>query len=54
MFQSRNHVQVMESIEFVSLLHKQLMEDALVHPDSDKVSELADYKKQAAIQTKKA
>ena len=44
MFQVRNAKTVEDSIQFITALHQQVMEEALNHPDADKVQELIDYK----------
>lgn len=42
--------QVQECLEFLTILHSQLLEEALVHPDADKVEQLIEVKKQRAAE----
>lgn len=46
LFQVCNHKQVEESLNFLMALHSQVMQEALAHPDADKIQELVDYKNQ--------
>ena len=45
-FQYRNHQALKSSLHFLESLHKQVMEEALAHPDADKVQSLVEYKAQ--------
>ena len=46
MFQFRHQEQLKQSLEFLELLHKQVIEECLQHVDCDLVPELVEYKAQ--------
>lgn len=50
MFQHRHSEALSESIKFMEALHKQVMDEALLHPDSDKSAELVEFKQQKAME----
>lgn len=54
MFQHRHSEALKQSLDFLTALHKQILDECIVHPDADKVQELVDYraeqKKQAELQ----
>lgn len=50
MFQHRHTPQLTESLKFLESLHKQVMEEALQHPDADKAPELVEYKQQLVME----
>ena len=52
MFQYRHNDQVKQSLDFLGNLHKQVLDDALSHPDADKVKDLVDYKAEKEAQEK--
>lgn len=50
---SFNHnalVAVEQSLNFLKSLHQQVLEEALAHPDSDKVEELQQFKQSKEVQ----
>ena len=49
MFQHRHQEALKESLKFLEALHKQVMEEALLHSDADKCQELVDYKAQKEL-----
>lgn len=50
MFQHRHQDSLKQSLEFLSALHSQVLEECLSHPDADKYEDLVSYKKQLLAQ----
>lgn len=50
MFQFRHQEALKQSIEFLANLHKQVLDDALSHPEADKVADLVQYKAEKEAQ----
>lgn len=44
MFQFRHQDQLKQSMEFLTALHTQVLDECLLHPDCEKVQDLVDYK----------
>lgn len=44
MFQVSNHMRVVRCGQFLNLLHSKLLDEAFVHPDSDRVPDLVQLK----------
>lgn len=54
MFQHRHTEALQKSIDFLTSLHKQILEECLSHPDADKVPDLVEYKEEQRKQAELA
>ncbi len=52
MFQHRHQDALKQSIDFLTALHKQVLDEALQHPDADKVPDLAAYREEQELKAK--
>lgn len=50
MFQHRHSESLKQSIEFLAALHKQILAECMLHPDSDLIPDLVEYKAEAKKQ----
>jgi len=46
MFQIRHQDQLKQSMDFITELHKQVLEECLLHPESDLVEDLVEFRKE--------